>query len=93
MKKKEFERIHSAAQQVADLMREMEDLGLFTHHRELASCSSCELYEDIDAAGHLFVYRGNNHCDITEIHFIEKEDGAVICPECGEIVTQKSEAD
>ena len=91
MKKDDIESIYALTKKITDLTRKMEAMGLFTHHRELVSCSYCDLTEDVDIAGVLFVYRGNNPRDVTDIRFIENEDGDVICPECGKIVTQSED--
>lgn len=58
---------------------------MFSHHRELAECSKCKLYEDETGEGYLVTYTGNDFVNATDLKFIEtEEEGIVICPLCKE---------
>ncbi len=69
--------------QLAQLYKEREELGTFNHHRELAECSRCQLYEDESKEGYLVTYKGNDFVNAINLKFIEtEEEGIVICPLC-----------
>ena len=76
--------VESLAEEVARVHKQMESLGLFTNHRELARCHSCKLAEDVDCNG--FLLTVDDDLNVVEgISFIENDDG-VLCPKCGELV-------
>ncbi len=83
--------IYALAKQVAELTAQMEKLGLFTHHRDITECEQCGLFEDVDITGYLFVYRDNDPENIADLRFIEREDGCVVCPLCGQVVLEPEE--
>jgi len=71
---------------VKKLDDESRSLGIFTNHRELASCNECDLYEDVDCHGFLFVTKGEESNKPVDLVFMEMDDQHVRCPLCGRII-------
>ena len=69
--------------QLAQIYKERQVLGMFTHHRALAECTECKLYEDENNDGYLVTYKGDDFINATDLKFIEtEEEDVVICPLC-----------
>lgn len=69
--------------QLAQLYKERDALGMFNHHRILAECKNCKLYEDETTEGYLVTYKDNDFINATNLKFLETdEEGIVICPLC-----------
>ena len=77
------DRLKPIIQDFKKLQAQAKSLGIFANHRDLAECNDCKLFEDITSYGVLFVYRGDNYYEDTGLKFIELDDNAVQCPECG----------
>jgi hypothetical protein len=68
------------------LVDEARSLGIFTNHRELASCNECDLHEDVDCNGLLFVAKGEESNKPVDLIFMEMDAQHVRCPLCGRII-------
>lgn len=69
--------------QLAQLYKERDALGMFNHHRILAECKNCRLYEDETTEGYLVTYKDNDFINATDLKFLETDEkGIVICPLC-----------
>ena len=55
--------------QLAQIYKEREALGMFTHHRALAECTECKLYEDENNDGYLITYKGDDFINATDLKF------------------------
>lgn len=75
--------ILKAAKKIHDKAR---FLGIFTNHRELASCYECDLHEDVDCNGLLFVAKGEESNKPVDLIFMEMDAQHVRCPLCGRII-------
>jgi hypothetical protein len=67
-----------------ELQAKMKSMGLFADDRDLAQCQDCQLFEDVDGHGMLFVYKDKNYED-TGLRFEELNDGGVKCPGCSKV--------
>lgn len=78
------ERVAPLVRQLQALQEEARRLGLFPNDRELLTCPSCGLGEDVLATGQLITSVDVGQPD-TGLRFIEPttEDGAFVCPACG----------
>lgn len=76
-------KILEAAKKLED---EARSLGVFTNHRELASCNECDLHEDVDCNGLLFVAKGEESNKPVDLIFMEMDAQRVRCPLCGRII-------
>ena len=72
------------AQQLTELRIHARELGLFTDDRELLTCTSCGLMEDVTSEGFLIT------CDVESLdindsglRFTEQQEGKFSCPRCG----------
>lgn len=75
------------------LLNEARSLGIFTNHRELASCSECGLHEDVDCHGVLFVTKGEENHKPVDLVFMEMDGQHVRCPLCGRIINCGHDSD
>lgn len=76
---------------LAARLREVEqcarELGIFTADRELLSCASCGLLEDVLADGRLITCRRDTHGRDAGLRFIETANpDCWVCPSCGAAV-------
>ena len=86
MKKSETDDpIFELAKELVDLTSQVKALGLFLDDRELANCEDCDLIEDVDFDGFLFVCRSSSPDKILGLSFIEEKNGDVLCPKCRKI--------
>jgi predicted RNA-binding Zn-ribbon protein involved in translation (DUF1610 family) len=75
-----------------DLRTRARELGVFTDERELLSCPSCGLVEDVTCDGLLITYRTGDLAEDTGLRFTETSEGRFTCPACGaEVVPDESE--
>ena len=78
-------------QPLAEHIKQIQDMadavGLFMGHRDIASCLDCDLHEDVDAHGRLYVFKGKaiNFPFPADFKFDDVEGEAVKCPGCGKI--------
>jgi len=82
------------AQKLTELREQARELGLFTNDRELLSCVSCGLLEDVTVAGVLITYDSERSEAVDSgLRFSERQDGRFSCPRCGaNIVAGDTEA-
>jgi len=91
--KRAFDDLAPLFEQLRALQEQARALGLFPNDRELLTCPSCGLAEDVAADGRLFTSHEIGEPD-TGLRFIEPktEGGPFICPECdGEVREPESE--
>ncbi len=72
------------AQKLSELHEKARELGLFTTDRELLTCMSCGLLEDVTVDGFLITHDGE-HSEVVDsgLRFNEMQDGRFSCPRCG----------
>ena len=84
MKNGVSEELRDLAQKLTDLHEKAREFGLFIDDRELLTCTSCGLMEDVTADGRLITHYGEfpNVVD-TGLRFNELPDERFSCPRCG----------
>ncbi len=84
-----FMDIKSLAQEITKIKKQADELGLFTHDRDLLECKFCGLMEDVTFEGILITYFNKEDIEYHKMkdtgkRFIETNDPNIfICPECG----------
>ena len=84
-----FMDIQSLAQEITKIKKQADELGLFTHDRDLLECKFCGLMEDVTFEGFLITYFNSEDIEYHKMkdsgkRFIETNDPNIfICPECG----------
>ncbi len=81
------------AQRFTELRAQAGELGLFTDDRELLTCASCGLMEDVTSDGFLITHDFES-LEISDsgLHFTERQDGHFSCPRCGaDVVAAENE--
>ena len=81
--------IQSLAQEITEIKKQADELGLFTHERDLLECKFCGLMEDVTFEGFLITYFNKEDIEYHKMkdsgkRFIETNDlNIFLCPECG----------
>ncbi len=75
--------LHALAHKLTELRGKARELDLFTDDRELLSCVSCGLLEDVTVGGVLITYDGERSEVVDSgLRFSERQDGHFSCPRC-----------
>ena len=86
--------MRALADQIKKVKDEHKRLGLFCHDRELLSCPTCEIEEDVTFDGFLIVAHCASPGIDTELKFsaVDEEQGLYRCPICGrDVLVPESE--
>jgi len=59
------------------------ETGIFLNDRELLSCDSCGLLEDVDITGRLITYKSGEALFDSGMRFEKGEGNKYVCPVCG----------
>jgi rubrerythrin len=70
---RKIEQVHRLARQA----------GLFLYDRDLLSCDSCGLLEDVDINGRLITYKSGEAVLDSGMRFERGEGNTHVCPVCG----------
>ena len=70
-------------QQIGHVHRLAQESGLFLNDRELLSCDSCGLLEDVDITGRLITYKSGEAVFDSGMRFERGVGGTHVCPVCG----------
>ncbi len=87
--KGKFMDIQSLAQEIIKIKKHADELGLFTHDRDLLECKFCGLMEDVTFEGNLITFIKREDIEYNKMknsskRFIETNDPNIfICPQCG----------
>ena len=74
---------HSLHRQIRHAHRLAREAGVFLNDRELLSCESCGLLEDVDITGRLITYKSGEAVFDSGMRFEKGEGGTYVCPVCG----------
>jgi len=64
------------------------EVGIFLNDRELLSCNSCGLLEDVDITGRLITYKSGDPVFDSGMRFVKGEGDTYVCPVCGAIARE-----
>lgn len=73
----------SLFRQIRHVYRLAQENGLFLNDRELLSCDSCGLLEDVDITGRLITYKSGEAVFDSGMTFEKGEGDTYVCPVCG----------
>jgi len=74
---------HSLLRQVKHVHGLARKTGIFLNDRELLSCDTCGLLEDVDITGRLITYKSGEAVFDSGMRFEKGEGGTYVCPVCG----------
>lgn len=77
---------------ILSIQKRMRDAGLFPNDRELLSCTSCELIEDVACDGRLITYHRNDNRIGQDscLRFEEIPGKGFRCPQCGTLLQDQA---
>ncbi len=80
--------IRALAKQIQKIKEQQRQMGLFCEDRELLSCHSCNLEEDVTFESFLIVADRSNPSIDTGLRFsaVDEGKGLYRCPKCGDEV-------
>jgi len=73
---------HSLLRQIRHVHGLAREAGVFLNDRELLSCDSCELLEDVDITGRLITYKSGEAVSDSGMRFEKGEGDTYVCPVC-----------
>lgn len=73
----------SLLRQIGHVRRLAQEYGLFLNDRDLLSCDSCGLLEDVDINGRLITYKSGEAVSDSGMRFEKGEGDMYVCPVCG----------
>ena len=76
----------SLLRRIEHVHRLAREAGLFLNDRELLSCDSCGLLEDVDITGRLITYKSGEDVFDSGMRFKKGEGDTYVCPVCGSLV-------
>jgi hypothetical protein len=86
-----FAKRRSLVSGMAPLLKEAERLGIFTGDRDLLTCPSCGLMEDVLFDGRLVTVTKSDSRSDSGMRFTEESAGIYKCPGCGAQVLESPE--
>ncbi|MBI5099018.1 MAG: hypothetical protein HZB30_07230 [Nitrospirae bacterium] len=80
--------IRALARKIEKIKEQQRQMGLFCDDRELLTCHSCDIEEDVTYEGFLIVVNCSNPGVDIGLRFsaVDKGKGRYRCPKCGEEV-------
>ena len=73
----------SLLRQIGHVYRFAREAGIFLNDRELLSCDSCGLLEDVNITGRLITYKSGEAVFDSGMRFEKGEGNTYVCPVCG----------